>query len=127
MTLSIAWVRTLSDCQELVVATDSRLRAGYAWDSCPKIIMLPRSDSVICFAGNTEYAYPMMLQMRYAIEMYPKSLTRATDINKMKGHILRVFNHMIEQMSDLPFNADEPEDPMTFFILGGYSWIEKKI
>ena len=91
MTLSIAWVRDMNGYQELVVATDSRLRAGYAWDSCPKIMILPRLDSVICFAGQTEYAYPLMLQMKYSIDMYPKSRDRAMDIAQMKGHTLSEF------------------------------------
>ena len=125
MTLSIAWVRKIKDYQELVIATDSRLRGGYTWDCCPKIIILPRSDSVICFAGRTEYAYPLMLQMRLAIEMYPKSRNRAMDIHKMKGHTLNIFNSMRDLISDLPKGMIELEDPETFFLLGGYSWKRK--
>lgn len=125
MTLSIAWVRKVKNCEELVVATDSRLRGGYAWDSCPKIIALPRSDSVICFAGSTQDAYPLMLQMRLAIEMHPPSRDRAMDIIDMKGHTLRVFNYMRNFIHDLPRGEDEPQEPEVVFLLGGYSWRKK--
>lgn len=93
MTLSIAWLRTVGSVEELVFASDSRLRSGEAWDCCPKILTLPRSDCLISFAGSTAYAYPLMLQMARAIEFYPASSDRRVDIAHLKGHTLRVFNH----------------------------------
>jgi hypothetical protein len=122
MTLSISWVRNVANTQELIFATDSRLRAGYAWDCCPKILLLPRSDSAICFAGDTMYTYPMMLQMQAAIGMYPKSRSRAMDLYDMRHHTLEVFNGMRDYIHDLPKGTKEPESPDAFFILGGYSW-----
>ncbi len=70
MTLSVAWIRKVKNTEELVIATDSRLRWGRAWDCCPKIIPLVRQDSVLCFAGNTQYAYPMMVQINNSISMH---------------------------------------------------------
>jgi len=58
MTLSLAWIRSVGNVQELVMATDSRLRRGRAWDVAPKILTLPRTDCAICFAGDTDDAYP---------------------------------------------------------------------
>lgn len=125
MTLSLAWVRQINDTQEIVVATDSRLRFGCEWDCCPKIITLPRKDSVICFAGDTMHAYPIMLQIRNAIEMYPKLLSRALDITEARGHFIRLMNKMRLFIGDLPSNLKKPEAPDTFFILAGYSWAEQ--
>jgi hypothetical protein len=68
MTLTAAWVRNLTESEELVVATDSRLRFGREWDCCPKLFTPPRSDAVISFAHNTAFAYPMIQQVRMAIE-----------------------------------------------------------
>ena len=126
MTLAIAWVRQVADCQELLVASDSRLRGGYAWDCCPKITTLPRSDSVACFAGSTYEAYPLLLQMREAIGMHQKSRDRAMDIADMKGHTIRVFNQMREYIRDLPAGAPAPEPPEVVFLLAGYSWKRKR-
>lgn len=124
MTLSTAWIRKVGDTKELVVATDSRLRFGCAWDCCPKIFTLPRNDSVICFAGDTMHAYPIMLQIKNAIEMYPKLSSRALDLTEARGHFIRLITKMRLYIHDLPSNLRRPEAPDTFFILAGYSWAE---
>lgn len=126
MTLSLVWIRERKECEQLVFASDSRLRFGCAWDCCPKILTLPRSDCAICFAGDTQHAYPLMLQMVSAINFYSRSRDRAMDLFDMKGHTLRVFNQMREFMHDLPVGADKPEVPGTTFLLGGFSWVHKR-
>jgi hypothetical protein len=126
MTLSIAWVRKVGDTEELVFAADSRLSAGQDWDCCPKILTLPRSDCAICFAGDTDNAYPTMLQLKAAIDVFPKAFDRSLDIYELKGHALRIFNHMRNYISDLPVGQTEPSDPETLFIFGGYSWRKKR-
>jgi len=126
MTLSIAWVRSVRDTEELIISTDSRLRMGCAWDCGPKIMMLPRSDAAICFAGDTDNAYPMMIQMANAIACHFKSRSRALDICVEKGHIIRVFNKMREQFTDLRPGQSNPDDPEAFFIFAGYSWAKSR-
>ena len=126
MTLSLAWVRSVGDTKELVMATDSRLRGGCAWDAAPKILTLPRTDCAICFAGDTEDAYPLMLSMASAIGDYPKSRSRGMDIYDVKGHTLRVFNYLRKFISDLPHGQEAPDPPRVEFIFGGYSWRKKK-
>jgi hypothetical protein len=122
MTLSLAWIRTVGNAEELVFASDSRLRAGRAWDCCPKIMTLPRTDCLISFAGETDDAYPLMLQMVRAIEFYPPSLNRRTDVAVAKGHTLRVFNQMRSLIHDLPSRGEGPGDPNVRFLFGGFSW-----
>ncbi|HFR0242879.1 TPA: hypothetical protein ACHTZ3_004104, partial [Escherichia coli] len=63
MTIAAAWVRTLRNCKELIVVSDSRLNGGMKMDCGQKIITLPRSDAFICFAGDTSWAYPLMHQV----------------------------------------------------------------
>jgi hypothetical protein len=123
MTLALAWIRTLPGAEELVMASDSRLRFGCAWDSCPKIFTLPRSDSAICFAGDTMFAYPIMEQVRYGIGMFEKSRSRAMDLGSVRGHLLRVMDRMLLEIRDLPQGAREPPPPDTRFIFAGYSWL----
>lgn len=106
----------------MVFASDSRLRGGEAWDCCPKILILPRSDCAIAFAGQTWWAYPLMLQMAKAIELYPGSMQRRTEIKDVRRHSLQVFKQMLGLISDLPVGAAQPERPDTEFLFGGYSW-----
>lgn len=122
MTLSLAWVRKVNATEELVIATDSRLRFGCAWDCSPKIFPLSRGDCGICFAGNTMYAYPIMEQVRNAIAMHPKAESRALDLCDLKGHILRVVRNMESLIHDLPKGQKEKDVPDALFILAGYSW-----
>lgn len=122
MTLSFAWVRQVQSVEELVFASDSRLRFGCSWDCCPKVFPLPRGDSAICFAGDTMYAYPLITQIKSVIEHHRRSLSRAQDLTDFKGHLLRVASDMCEQIDDLPTGQRTPDDPDAGFLLGGYSW-----
>jgi hypothetical protein len=123
MTIAIAWVRKLTEGgEELLIASDSRLSGGRRLDCCPKIMTLPRSDSMICFAGETEFAYPLMLQLYLAIDAHSPSRDRSMDIHEMRGHALNVFNSMRDSVHSY---VPEMENPDTSFILGGYSWIRK--
>lgn len=123
MTVAIAWVRKLAgQCEELVFCSDSRLSGGARIDCVPKIFTLSRSDCAICFAGDTYYAYPLMIQLSHAIEAYFPSRTRGMDIHNLKGHVLKVFNYMVNSVHDFVEGMDIPE---TSFIFGGYSSIQK--
>ena len=122
MTLSMAWVRNVGDVQELVMATDSRLRAPFTWDCCPKMLLLARNDCAVCFAGTTYLAYPMMLQMQHALRFHPKYLSRAFDLHQFKTFLLEVINGMRQYMRELPSRRDEVGEDETFFVLAGYSW-----
>lgn len=126
MTLGIMWVRVVGGVRELVVASDSRLSGGQHWDSNPKIMLLPRSDCVISFAGKTHDAYPLMLQAWNAIKMHSPAENRIMDIADLKGHLVRVFNHSRAFISGLPRGQSYPDDPEAIFALSGYSWRTKK-
>jgi hypothetical protein len=53
MTVAIAWVRAIRDCEELLFVSDSRLSGdGRNLDVSPKILTLPRTDCAICFGGE---------------------------------------------------------------------------
>ncbi|MFE0692876.1 hypothetical protein [Streptomyces sp. NPDC058869] len=120
MTLTMAWVRKVGGVEEMVIASDSRLRSLGAWDAAPKIIPLPRGDVAIAFAGETDYAYPMMIQVANSISFYHGALTRRQPLAKLKGHLIRVINLMLDQLKDVP--VDLKEAPAAFFLLAGYDW-----
>lgn len=126
MTLGMAWVRVVGDTRELVVVSDSRLSGGQFWDSNPKIVLLPRTDAVLSFAGDTHDAYPLMLQAFNTIKMYPPAEDRALDLAELKGHLIRVFNRSREFISGLPRGQNEPSDLEASFMLSGFSWRTKR-
>lgn len=96
MTLVTAWVRNKGDLCELVVASDSRLSGGQRWDTCPKIVSLPRSDAVLAFAVHTDLAYPMMFQVIRAIASNPAFVERRYDITHQSSFISDVLNQMLD-------------------------------
>lgn len=115
MTLCIAWIRKLARYEELLIATDSRLRSFGSWNCGPKIMTFPRTDCAMSFEGDTSFAYPMFLQLQSAIANYPRAINRSQDIIDFKHHILSIWNDMLRYKSDY-------EIPETSFLFGGYSW-----
>lgn len=123
MTVAVAWVRTLHDCQELVFVTDSRLSGdGRTFDFAPKLLALPRNDCIISFAGYTGDVYPMMMQLAVAIESHLPLQRRSVDLPKLKKHALKIFQSMAESIaSPIPENQGVGAE----FLFGGYSWVKK--
>lgn len=124
MTISIAWIRTLlGGVQELCLASDSRLRDGRTIDAAPKVFALPRNDAAICFAGETAIAYPHMLHVHFASLSHRPARTRGLDISKYRNHVLKILNSIVDEI-DTPIK--ELRIPGCQFLLGGYSWLDKR-
>lgn len=123
MTIAASWVRKVHNCEELIFISDSRLCGGSRWDECPKLTTLPGNNCVLAFAGDTDYAYPMMMQIKQAMSGYRRIDTRSMDITDINGHVLKHANHLLKSVYDL---ADPDYVPDIEFIFGGYSWVEKK-
>lgn len=129
MTVSMAWVRRVGPSEQLWFVSDSRLSGARSWDYCSKILPLSRLDSAISFAGDSNGAYPLLLQCATAVDHYAPARERATDIPELKTHILRVFNSMAEAIKPEVTYQNDPtylKDPRTSFIFGGYSWQQKR-
>ena len=128
MTIAIAWVRRIRDCEELVFVSDSRLSGdGRTFDGCPKILTLPRSDCAISFAGYTGHAFPMMLQLALAIDSFEPSKRGSLDIATVRTHAIKVFDGMAQQIkSSTRINIEQDTSPAATFLFGGYSWINKE-
>lgn len=123
MTVGAAWVAKQSDGREhLYFASDSRTRGSMVLDCSPKILTLPRSDSAICFAGDTATTYPLMMQLVNAIEAHQPARDRSLDIRTLKSHVLRVFTDMLRRVEDA---AQRLTSSDVQFIFGGYSWLSK--
>jgi len=126
MTLSMAWVRTLKDREELVFCSDSRLRFGCAWDACQKVFPLPRGDCAITFAGDTKFAFPFIHAAMNAVSLHQGSRRRLVDITVVKPFLLKAINSMLSQISDFPQGETEYEEPELRLVFGGYSWLKKE-
>jgi len=123
MTIGIAWVAKRKDDRTyLYIVTDSRTCGGMVLDFCPKILLLPRSDCAICFAGDTAATYPLMLQLSNAISSHLPAKERSLDIRTLKPHLLRVFTDIVANIKDASYPI-KPRDVQ--FIFGGYSWLSK--
>lgn len=126
MTVVIAWVRKLPDCEELVFVSDSRLSGdGKNFDGCSKILPL-RDDCIIAFAGYTGHAFPMMIQLEVAIGSYAPAQRGGLDIASLRKHALKLFDSMSEMIcSSSNVSAVQSTDPEASFLMGGYSWVKK--
>lgn len=122
MTLVAAWIRRIKGVEELVIASDSRLRFGCEWDYCPKIFPLQRGDAVLCFAGDTFYAYPMLLQLQTALEMNVKFRSRAIDISDLRSYVIAIIEQMRDSVMDYANGTSKETETGYRFILAGYSW-----
>lgn len=119
MTIAVGWLRKIDQVQELIICTDSRLGGFGRWDCGPKLLPLPRQDSVLAFAGHTLYAYPILIQTLSAITQHPKIMSRALDLAELKGHLIRVLNSMVGLIKDLPKGEEIPD---VQFLLAGWCW-----
>ena len=130
LTISIAWVRRITDCEELVFTTDSRLSGtAFDFDACPKVLSLPRSDCAIAFAGETDHAYPMMHQVAAAFDAHAPLRRRSMDLSAAKTHALKVIDAMGAAIRPSPLVHGVPEaqpSPAAEFLFGGYSWVRKE-
>lgn len=122
MTVAAAWIRKVNQCEELILVSDSRLCGGHRWDECPKIFTLPRGDCAICFAGCTDYAYPIMIQLYFMTQELIRINTRSMDIVELNGYILKHVNHLWQSVYDKVDVNDISENE---FIFCGYSWVSK--
>jgi hypothetical protein len=126
MTLAIAWIRKLKDCEELLFASDSRVNDGRNFDATPKVLTLPRSDCAIAFAGYTGHGFPMMLQLSIAIGSYEPARRGTIDLSTIMKHALKVFDGMAKLIESSPLvSAKQETAPEAEFIFGGYSWVKK--
>ena len=86
MTLCTAWIRQSNNTEELVFATDSTLTGGEKWDNGIKLFELPRKDCLLCFAGSTFRAYPLILNLVSSIKFNSYLSKPETDITEVLNY-----------------------------------------
>lgn len=128
MTLCAAWIRRGQgdEGEELVFATDSRLRMGEAWDSGIKLFDLGRDDCLLCFAGSTMRAYPLILQggnlQRFSVAWANPRL----DLLDVLESICNLFTEVCSTINTEGRRGAEEQilvgDDEAQFLFGGWSW-----
>lgn len=123
MTIAVAWVRTLEKgAEELIFCSDSRLSGGKRFDQCQKIFRFARTDAAICFAGGTDWAYPMIIAAIKAADLHVPSQTRSLSLAKFKSHVVNILNQMQREVHNFVHGENIPD---VTFLLGGYDWWKK--
>ena len=121
MTLCVSWLREINDEQELVFATDSHLSGGERWSGI-KLFELPRKDCLICFAGETNRTYPLILNLIASIKFDEHLSSVHTDIVEVLGYLTQLFTsccHSISGYGKRDFNSVVGDFQ---FLFGGWSW-----
>jgi hypothetical protein len=127
MTLCVAWVRQAEDNEELVFATDSALTGGEKWNSGIKLFELPRKDCLLCFAGSTFRAYPLILHLISSIRFNTELQDPHADIVEVLEYLSDLFTGLVkgviseiagENLHDMRGGAK--------FLFGGWSWEENR-
>ncbi|MCD4671257.1 MAG: hypothetical protein K8R77_01225, partial [Anaerolineaceae bacterium] len=121
MTLCIAWIRQDGDKRELVMATDSRLTGGESWDSGVKLFELPRQDCLLCFAGATARAYPLILNTISSLKFDKQLASPHTDIHEVLEYLIQLFSGLVAEIREAVGNSDEIRAEAEF-LFGGWSW-----
>lgn len=123
MTLCVAWIREANDTEELVFATDSTLTGGERWDHGIKLFELPRKDCLLSFAGSTQRAYTLILNLISSVSFDEHLNSPATKIEEVLKHIADIFTDLIQKIVKEIVSDDIHElRSGAQFIFGGWDW-----
>ncbi|MBA4416466.1 MAG: hypothetical protein C0392_00940 [Syntrophus sp. (in: bacteria)] len=127
MTLCVAWVRQADNNEELVFATDSALTGGEKWNSGIKLFELPRKDCLLCFAGSTFRAYPLVLHLISSIRFNAGLQNPHTDIVYVLEYLSELFTNLVKGVISEIAGEDIHElRSGAKFLFGGWSWQENR-
>jgi len=122
MTLCVSWIREVNNEKELIFATDSCLSGGERWPSGVKLFELPRKDCLICFAGETNRTYPLILNLISSIKFDEHLLNSHTDIAEVLDYLTRLFTSLCHSITDYGTQSYKSVLGDFQFLFGGWSW-----
>lgn len=123
MTLIALWVRKSRTIRELVVAADSRVTGGERWDSCPKVVVLPRPATVMAMSGDTNEAPPFLIHAISTCHLLDGHEVGRTDIRHLANQLQRVFEDNRKHVSKLPVGQTNARILASVHLaLAGWSW-----
>lgn len=123
MTMCTAWIRQANDTEELVFATDSCLTGGEKWKHGIKLFELPRKDCLLCFAGNTIRAYPLILNLVSAIHLDKYLQSPIAKIDEVLSYISDLFTELVKKIIS-EISGEDVHDLRggAKFLFGGWDW-----
>jgi hypothetical protein len=123
MTLCAAWVRQINNTEELIFATDSTLTGGEKWDHGIKLFELPRKDCLLCFAGDTARAYPLILNLVSSLKFNKGLENPETSISEILNYLSDLFTSLIKTIVREESYQDIHEmRGSASFLFGGWCW-----
>lgn len=126
MTLCTAWIRQEKENQELVFATDSTLTGGEKWNHGIKLFELPRKDCMICFAGETYRAYPLILNLISILKQDKQFHNPSLDLQDVLYGIVDVFSELVNSIFEKPIGDNSDFGSEAKFLFGGWSWQQNR-
>jgi hypothetical protein len=126
MTLCAAWIRDINENEELIFASDSVLTGGEKWNHGIKLFELPRKDCLLCFAGETYRAYPLILNLISIIKQDTKLQNQAMDIQEVLYVIVEIFTELVKSIFEKPTGNTSEIGSEAKFLFGGWSWKENR-
>lgn len=123
MTLCTAYIRQANDTEELVFATDSCLTGGEKWKHGIKLFELPRKDCLLCFAGSTIRAYPLVLNLVSSIHLDKYLQSPASKLDEVLVYLSDLFTELVKKIiSEIPGENIHELRGGAKFLFGGWDW-----
>lgn len=123
MTLCTAYIRQANDTEELVFATDSCLTGGEKWKHGIKLFELPRKDCLLCFAGSTMRAYPLVLNLVSSIHLDKYLQSPSAKLDEVLVFLSDLFTELVKKIiSEIPGENIHELRGGAKFLFGGWDW-----
>lgn len=122
MTLCTAYIRQVNDTEELIFATDSCLTAGEKWKHGIKLFELPRRDCLLCFAGDTIRAYPLILNMVSSIQFDEYLRSASATLEDVLEFLTEMFTKLVNTISEVKKEDLHEQRGSAEFLFGGWDW-----
>jgi len=122
MTLCTAHIRQVNDTEELVFATDSCLTGGEKWKHGIKLFELPRKDCLLCFAGDTFRAYPLVLNMVSSIHLDKYLQSPSATLEEVLEFLSEQFTTLVKTITEVDKERIHDERGSAQFLFGGWDW-----
>ena len=124
MTLCTAYIRQFSDTEELIFATDSCLTGGEKWRHGIKLFELPRKDCLLCFAGSTIRAYPLVLNLVSSIHLDNYQQSSSATLEEVLEFLSELFTKLVKTITEVDKEQIHDERGAARFLFGGWDWRE---
>lgn len=122
MTLCTAYIRQANDAEELIFATDSCLTGGEKWKHGIKLFELPRKDCLLCFAGSTIRAYPLVLNLVSSIHLDNYLQSPSATLDEVLDFLSELFTKLVKTITEVSKEYIHEERGAARFLFGGWDW-----